>query len=641
MGVESEFRQAGEPGGIGNVENLSNAGSGLAIPGVEDLFEIGRGGFGVVYRATESDLGREVAVKVLSGELDERVRSRFTRECRAMGALSGHPHIITIYRNGSSSTGSLYLLMEYLRGGSLADRLQEDGALPWSEVLAIGVALAGAIESAHRAGVLHRDVKPGNVMIDDMGRAKLGDFGIARLDGGPETKSSVITASVAHAPPEVIAGERPDERSDIYSLASTLFELTSGAAAFVRPTDESMIPMFARIVNSSVPDIRSDGVPDEMASILERAMAKDRNDRYSTAAEFGTALAQAQTELGLSESQLWITGEPADSRATAASTQRVEPPVSSPPPPTPAAPPSESNPAQVQSEPAPAPAPAQATPEQPPTPPPPATPQQASSPAPPSPTPAPVVPNSAATPVGKSKSPVRAIVAAVLVGSSLLVALVVAGLLLTNGDTSTTVNDTTTTTTEVERETEDTTTTTDAPEPPPDRPIVVAERPDFLASLPALPANEQPYTDLRTVIEETTAFSFSVPVEWPEDLSTRGQIITSIDNGRALTEELVSGVIVNGFASPGVFDGELLLDLLLEETNDPSDPCTELLRDTDFSFTARQNVELDGVLHSQRCESSEGLSLTALVATPDRAGIFAFGFQLACLLYTSPSPRDS
>ncbi|MGI9599497.1 MAG: serine/threonine-protein kinase [Acidimicrobiales bacterium] len=312
------------------------SGANLAIPGVVDATEIGRGGFGVVYRATESDLGRDVAVKVLSGELDERTRTRFERERRAMGALSSHPNIITIFRSGVAEGGALYLVMEYLPGGSLAEHIAANGPAAWDDTLRIGVELCGALESAHRAGVLHRDVKPGNIMMDSLGRSKLGDFGIARLDGSPETKSAVITASVAHAPPEVIAGDKPDERSDVYSLASTLFELASGSPAFVRPTDESMIPMFARIVNEPAPDLRQRGVPDGLASVLEKAMSKQAEHRHGSAAEFGRELIAVQRQLGTTETRLWIEGEPEPDQSIGQSTQVVPPPVAgseAPPPP--------------------------------------------------------------------------------------------------------------------------------------------------------------------------------------------------------------------------------------------------------------------------------------------------------------------
>ncbi len=267
----------------------------LGIEGVDAAVEIGRGGFGVVYRATEQDLGRTVAVKVLLGDFDERARLRFDRERRAMGSLSGHPNIVTVHRSGFTEHDRPYLLMEYLEGGTIGDRLRSEGRLPWSDVVRLGTQIAGALATAHRSGVLHRDVKPGNILLSADGTAKLGDFGIARLHGAPETRSSVITASVAHAPPEVLGGERPDERADIYSLASTLFELIWGSPAFVAPDDESLVPMFSRIALDAPPDLRSVGAPDPVAEVINTAMSKDKDHRHPTAAAFAEALELARS----------------------------------------------------------------------------------------------------------------------------------------------------------------------------------------------------------------------------------------------------------------------------------------------------------------------------------------------------------
>jgi serine/threonine protein kinase len=271
----------------------------LGIGGITDAVEIGAGGFGVVYRAIEADLGRTVAVKVLSGNLDESAQYRFERERRAMGRLSGHPNIVTIYRGGYTTAGNAYLVMEFLERGSLADRLSTAGPLGWEEVLMFGVQLSGALETSHRAGVLHRDIKPGNILLSSLGNAKLCDFGIARLQGAPETKSSVVTASLSHAPPDIVSGERPDARSDVYSLASTLFELVAATAPFVRPDDESMVPILARIARDPVPRLPEAQLPSPVFEVIERAMAKDPGDRPETAVELGTLLATAQQRLGL------------------------------------------------------------------------------------------------------------------------------------------------------------------------------------------------------------------------------------------------------------------------------------------------------------------------------------------------------
>ena len=257
--------------------------SSLGIDGLEELTEVGRGGFGIVYRAHQPALGRVVAVKVVVGVLDDRVRERFEREGRAMGALSGHPNIVTVYTTGLTKDNQPYLVMEYLEAGSLADRLERDGPLPWSEVLEIGTKLAGALEAAHCAGVLHRDIKPGNVLISSYGEPKLADFGIACLEGGPETRSGIITASLAHAPPEVLDGRGATKQSDVYSLCSTLYELVTGTAPFVRESDETVIPLLTRIANEPVADLRPRGIPHGVCTVLEAGMTKDPNERIPTA----------------------------------------------------------------------------------------------------------------------------------------------------------------------------------------------------------------------------------------------------------------------------------------------------------------------------------------------------------------------
>lgn len=268
----------------------------LGIDGIDDEIEIGRGGFGVVYRGHQSDLGRTVAIKVLPANLDQRARDRFDRERRAMGSLSGHPNIVTVHSTGFTTDERPFIVMEFLERGSMDDRIRRDGAVRWDEVADLGAALADAVQAAHDAGILHRDIKPANVLVSDRGEPKLADFGIARLEGAPETASSVITASIAHAAPEILDGRRPTEAADIYSLASTLYELLIGRPAFWRETDESLVPMLARISREPVPDLRALDVPAPLCAALEAAMAKDPADRPASARAFGESLTAALAE---------------------------------------------------------------------------------------------------------------------------------------------------------------------------------------------------------------------------------------------------------------------------------------------------------------------------------------------------------
>jgi YVTN family beta-propeller protein len=271
----------------------------LGIDGFDAAVEIGRGGFGVVYRARQPALSRLVAIKVLAAPADSGGRERAEREGRAMGALSGHPNIVNVLETGLTRSGRPYIAMTYLAQGSLADRIRREGGLQWQEAVRIGVKLAGALESAHAVGTLHRDIKPENILLSDYGEPQLADFGIARVAGASETAVPRVAASIAHAAPEVLEGEPPAPRSDLYSLASTLFTLVAGRSPFARLEDEAVVSQYVRIARDPVPDLRRYGVPDAPARVLEQAMAKRPADRQLSAAELGRQLQETQRRAGL------------------------------------------------------------------------------------------------------------------------------------------------------------------------------------------------------------------------------------------------------------------------------------------------------------------------------------------------------
>lgn len=276
------------------------------VEGVKGLHEIGRGGFGVVYRATETDLNREVAVKLLPPQLDENARNRFDRERRSLGALSGHPHIVAIHRSGRTAEHEPFLVMEFCQRGSISDELETAGTISWTRAVDLAVKLAGALETAHRAGIVHRDIKPANVLLSNLGEPKLADFGIARIEGAPETRSASITASIAHAAPEVLDGQRPDARSDVYSLASTVYEIISGRPPFVHGDEESMLPILNRIAQAPVPPLAPQAAPPAVAAALTRAMAKSPESRPQTARQFGEWLMSAQRESGVAPTTMMV-----------------------------------------------------------------------------------------------------------------------------------------------------------------------------------------------------------------------------------------------------------------------------------------------------------------------------------------------
>ncbi|WP_108664562.1 protein kinase domain-containing protein [Euzebya rosea] len=306
----------------------------------DDVREIGRGGYGIVYTARQPAFGRTVAIKVLT-LADEGTLRRFDRERQALGKVSNHPHITPVFASGFTADGKPYLAMEFMRGGSLADRLMRDGALPWEEVLDLGVKLSGALETAHRAGILHRDLKPANVLLSDFGEPRLADFGIASIDDGEQTKTGVITASIAYAAPEILDGKRPEVPADIYGLSATLFTLVAGTPPFFAEGDQSLLAMVVRVARDPVPDLRARGVPDAMARVLETGMAKDANARYPSAQALGEALAQAQAAVGLRRTALVLPqGDQMPATAvtgTPAATGWPEP-TPAPPPPSAAAP---------------------------------------------------------------------------------------------------------------------------------------------------------------------------------------------------------------------------------------------------------------------------------------------------------------
>jgi serine/threonine-protein kinase PknK len=276
----------------------------LRQAGFDDVEEIGRGGFGVVYRCAESKLDRLVAIKVLSTELDPDNLDRFLREQRAMGRLSGHPHIINVLQVGVLASGRPFIVMPYHAKDSLEVLIRRHGPLDWCETLRIGVKLAGALEAAHCAGTLHRDVKPGNILLTDYGEPQLTDFGIARIVGGFETATGVITGSPAFTAPEVLEGASPTPASDVYSLGATLFCALTGHAAFERRTGEQVIAQFLRISSEPIPDLRAQGLPAGVAAVIERAMARDPADRPATAAEFGEQIREVQRRSGVTVDEM-------------------------------------------------------------------------------------------------------------------------------------------------------------------------------------------------------------------------------------------------------------------------------------------------------------------------------------------------
>jgi serine/threonine protein kinase len=276
----------------------------LGIRGIGPATLVGRGGFGRVYRAVQASSGGAVAVKLASGHLDATGRERFEREARALGALRGHPNICTVYDAGVDTDDRPYLVMEYAPS-TLAQRIAEEGAMAWADVAALGVQLAGALHTAHTRGLLHRDVKPENVLISHFGVAKLADFGLVRFTD--DTLSGTITTTISHAAPELLRGSPPSVATDVYALGSTLFAALTGHLAFTLTDQAHQASLYRRIEEDPVPEMP--GVPEALAQVVQTAMAKQPGDRYGSAEAMGAALQEVQTVEGVPATPLLMASE--------------------------------------------------------------------------------------------------------------------------------------------------------------------------------------------------------------------------------------------------------------------------------------------------------------------------------------------
>jgi eukaryotic-like serine/threonine-protein kinase len=255
---------------------------------------IARGGMGEVFRAEDAELVRIVAVKLLADRYadDDGIRARFTREARAVARLSNAPSTVTIFDVGEHH-GRPYIVMEYLPGGSLADRLERDGVQPVGRSLAWLAQAAAALDAAHANGIVHRDVKPGNLLLDNDDRVKVADFGVASAtDLGSFTEAGTVVGTAGYLAPEQARGERATPASDRYALAVVAFELLTGKRPFERDTStaEAMAHVSAPIPPAS---LSNRDLPPEVDEVLARGLAKEPQHRYDSAADFVDALRTA------------------------------------------------------------------------------------------------------------------------------------------------------------------------------------------------------------------------------------------------------------------------------------------------------------------------------------------------------------
>ena len=254
--------------------------------------KLGSGGMSTVYLALDEVLDRPVAVKLLHREISEEADQleRFRREARAAARLS-HPNLVGVIDAGEDD-GRPYIVFEYINGRTLKRRIQEEGPLPVDEAVAYAIEIGRGLTAAHARKLVHRDVKPQNVLIDPDGRAKVTDFGIARsLEQKGMTATGRVLGTTDYVSPEQAMGEDVDERSDVYSLGVVLYEMLTGDVPFQA---ETQVGVAMKHVNEPMPDVQAKRpeVSAVVASVVDRSTTKDSRDRYSTVAEMVRDLEQ-------------------------------------------------------------------------------------------------------------------------------------------------------------------------------------------------------------------------------------------------------------------------------------------------------------------------------------------------------------
>lgn len=262
----------------------------LRIAGLGPAEVIGEGGNAVVYRSRQDSLDRDVAVKILKRASDEGTKRRFGREQRAMGRMSQHDGMVTVYESGINGAGEPYLVMPLLPG-SLQDDIDSRGRLPWSEAVDVIASVATTVHFAHLDGVVHRDLKPANLMRSTTGRPLVADFGISRIvDAKVSIESTGLTLTPGFSPPEALEGDDAGPTTDVYALGATLYALIEGHPPFVDSvTSGNLLALVRRISEDPVPPLTVE-VPGWIDVVIAAAMAKDPTERIASAEELARLL---------------------------------------------------------------------------------------------------------------------------------------------------------------------------------------------------------------------------------------------------------------------------------------------------------------------------------------------------------------
>ena len=271
----------------------------FSVPGVRITSVLGRGGFATVYAGVQDSLERPVAVKVDSRPLDDpRNERRFMREVQAASRISGHPHVVSLVDTGKLPDLRPYLVMELCAGGSLYD-LVSRGSTPASDAVALVEAAASALGAAHAAGVMHRDVKPANILLDSYGSPRLSDFGIASVQReGQDPTVTLECLTPDFAAPEAFMLTSPGPEGDVWSMGAVLFSLLTGRGPRRGPDGvQRSLPEIVRSLDAPL-NLSDPNVPEILLPVLSKAMAPDPADRYRNGTELTGALGQVREQLG-------------------------------------------------------------------------------------------------------------------------------------------------------------------------------------------------------------------------------------------------------------------------------------------------------------------------------------------------------
>lgn len=277
---------------------------------------IARGGMSTVYRCLDTRLGREVAAKVMDGRYvnDQVFLERFSREARAMAQLS-HPNLVNVY-DFSAAGEDVFLIMELITGGTLRELLAERGPMPPHAATAVMRAVLTGLDVAHRRGLVHRDIKPDNVLINGDSTVKLADFGLVRAASESRHSTDQIVGTVAYLSPEQVDGTEITQASDVYSAGIVLFELLTGTVPF--DGDSSLAHAMARLrLDVPAPSSRMRGIPMLIDELVATATARDPRERFADAGEFLDALDDVAAELSLPEFTVPVPTQSAANRVAA------------------------------------------------------------------------------------------------------------------------------------------------------------------------------------------------------------------------------------------------------------------------------------------------------------------------------------